>query len=207
MKKRAFFGGSFDPPHTGHLGVARAALRSGRCDEVVWVPGFLPPHKQNSRRAPFADRLEMVKMLIDGEKNMSVSDLENRLQLTPSYTIDILRYIYSETGEKYMLLIGADSLLNLHTWHEASALVREFEFIAYPRTGTSVTVEKLQQFWDKKTAEKLAATVINGDFFEISSTEVRFSMEKNAFQSNIIQQNGLTAEVAGYIAEHNLYKS
>ena len=205
MKKKAFFGGSFDPPHTGHLGVATAALASGRCDEVVWVPGFLPPHKQNSRRSPFADRLAMVKLLINCRENMSVSDLENRLQLVPSYTIDILRHLYRETGEKYLLLIGADSLLALHTWHEAAALVKEFDFITYPRSGQEVTTKKLLRNWDAPTAEKLAATVINGDFFKISSTDVRFSMEKNTFQSNIIQQDGLTDEVAVYIAAHNLY--
>ena len=205
MKKKVFFGGSFDPPHTGHLGIARAALSSGRCDEVVWVPGYQPPHKQNARRAPFDDRLAMVKLLIAGEPHMSVSDLENRLRLTPSYTIDILRHIYRETGEKYLLLIGADSLLALHTWHEAAALVKEFDFICYPRDGQVVTAEKLECHWDRKTAKKLAAAVIDGDFFKISSTDVRFSMEKNTFQSNIIQQDGLTAEVAAYIAEHKLY--
>jgi len=143
--------------------------------------------------------------LIAGEPHMSVSDLENRLRLTPSYTIDILRHIYRETGEKYLLLIGADSLLALHTWHEATALVKEFDFICYPRDGQVVTVEKLECHWDRETAEKLAAAVIDGDFFKISSTDVRFSMEKNTFQSNIIQQDGLTAEVAAYITEHKLY--
>ena len=205
MIRKAFFGGSFDPPHPGHLGVARAALKSGRCDHVVWFPGFLPPHKMGSGRAPFADRLAMTALLIAGEPEMSVSDFENQLKLSPSYTIDILRELRSRTGETYHLLIGADSLQNLHTWHKASELVDEFPLISYPRNGAEVSVEKLLLHWKKEKAEKLMQSMISGDFFEISSSGVRFSMEKNALQSHIIKSGMLSAEVADYIRKNNLY--
>lgn len=205
MDRKVFFGGSFDPPHPGHLGVARAALHSGRCSHVVWFPGFLPPHKYSARRAPFADRMEMVKLLIAGEKDMSVSDFENRLQLTPSYTIDVLRRLHQETGEKYILLIGADSLLALHTWHKAPELISEFELLTYPRINAEVTLEKLCAYWDEKTAEKLLHSMIGGDFFEISSSKVRFSMEKKQFQRHIIDSGILSAQVAEYIKEKKLY--
>lgn len=205
MSGKVFFGGSFDPPHPGHLGVARAALQSGRCSHVVWFPGFLPPHKSSARRAPFADRLAMVQLLIAGEKNMSASDFENRLQLSPSYTIDVLRQLYRETGEKYMLLIGADSLLNLHTWHRAEELLLEFEILTYPRQDSEVTPEKLSAHWDEKSVRKLLQSMIKGDFFEISSSEVRFSMEKTSFRQHIIKEGILTDEVAGYIKKKNLY--
>ena len=66
--KKVFFGGSFDPPHAGHLGVARAALASGKCDEVIWFPAATPPHKMNAERASFEDRMNMIKLLIAGEK-------------------------------------------------------------------------------------------------------------------------------------------
>ena len=205
MDGKAFFGGSFDPPHLGHLGVARAALRSGRCRRVVWFPGFMPPHKTDRRRAAFSDRMAMVKLLISGEPDMEVSDYEDRLRLSPSYTIDVLRRLHLDTGEKYRLLIGADSLLNLHTWHEADALVREFEIITYPRNGATVTADALSTHWDRETAEKLAATEIPGKIFEISSRELRFSMEKILSPRHIIRGDGLTGEVAAYIMEHGLY--
>lgn len=205
MSGKVFFGGSFDPPHLGHLGVARAALHSNRCSQVVWFPGFLPPHKSSARRAPFSDRLAMVELLIAGEKNMTVSDFENRLQLTPSYTIEVLRHLQQETGEKYILLIGADSLLNLHTWHKAAELVSEFQLITYPRKNAIVTLEKLTHNWDRETAKKLLQSMISGDFFEISSSEVRFSMEKKEFQHNIINSGILSAGVEKYIKEKNLY--
>ena len=204
--KKVFFGGSFDPPHYGHLGVAKAALASGRCDEVVWFPAAIPPHKMNSDRASFTHRMNMVKLLIAGEKKMSVSDFEEHSGLSPSYTIDVLDKLHRETGEKFMLLIGADSLLSLHTWHRAEELAEKTDFIVYPRAGSAVTMEKLLKNWKRETAEKLFNAMLEGTFFEISSTEVKNSMEKNGFRYHIIEQENFPPEIAGYIRQHDLYE-
>ena len=203
--KKVFFGGSFDPPHYGHLGVARAAISSGRCDEVVWFPAASPPHKLHTRRASFADRFHMVRLLIAGEPGMSVSDFENRIALSPSYTIDVLEKLTAETGEKFGLLIGGDSLLSLHTWHRAKELVKTVELITYPRANSPVSVENLENFWDKDTARKLFNTLLPGTFFEISSTEVKNSMEKNEFRHHIIEKAVFPAEIADYIRKKGLY--
>ena len=206
MIVKAFFGGSFDPPHYGHLGIARAALASGRCSHVEWFPAAEPPHKLNASRAPFHHRMNMVRNLIAGENSMSVSDFENRLAISPSYTIDVLTALEEETNEKYKLLIGADSLLNLHTWHEAEKLVRSTDFIIYPRAGAEITKEQLLCHWDPQTVEKLFSSLISGTFFEISSTEMKKTMEKNQFRGNIMQKEGFPPEIADYICEHQLYQ-
>jgi nicotinate-nucleotide adenylyltransferase len=204
--KKVFFGGSFDPPHTGHLGVARAALASGKCDEVVWFPAATPPHKKNTGRAAFAHRMNMIRLLIAGEKNMSVSDFEEHSGLSPSYTIDVLDKLEADTGERFILLIGGDSLLSLHTWHRAKELVQKNEFIVYPRTGSEVTMEKLLEFWDEKSAAKLYSSMLEGTFFEISSTELKNSMEKNSLRYHIIERENFPPEIYGYIRQHNLYE-
>ena len=90
----AFFGGSFDPPHLGHLGVAEGALRSGLCQKVVWVPAWSQPQKQGGAAAPFRHRLAMVGLLIRNHAGMAASDIEERLRLQPSYTVDA----YSPVG-------------------------------------------------------------------------------------------------------------
>ena len=203
--KKVFFGGSFDPPHHGHLGIAKAALASGRCDEVVWFPAASPPHKLNARRAPFADRMNMVQLLIKDQPGMSVSDFENHSGLNPSYTIDVLDKLAGETGIRYSLLIGADSLLSLHTWHRAKELVASTGFIIYPRAGAEVSLEKLQDIWGKQTAEKLFSSMLDGTFFEISSTEMKISMEKSSFRHHIIKEHGLLHSVNEYIRERGLY--
>ena len=204
---KAFFGGSFDPPHLGHLGVARAALAAGRCSEVVWFPSFVPPHKRQAERAPFAHRLAMVRLLIDGEAGMSVSAFEDELRLDPSYTVEVLRALRDRTGETYRLLIGADSLLALHTWHRARELAEEFDPITYPRAGAEVTADRLRVHWDAPLAEKLAAGMIPGTFFEISSTEIKNSMEKNRFRHHIIEADGIPRPLQDYIVGHGLYRT
>lgn len=201
----AFFGGSFDPPHLGHLAVAHGALASGVCDHVMWVPAFAPPHKLNFKRASFAHRMKMVSMLIAGEENMSVSDIEQRINKTPSYTIDILEHLEAAEGIHPAVLIGEDSLKELHSWHRSWELVKNYSIYCYPRKDYHVDRELLERFWDRELAEKLLSGVIPGKFFEISSTKIRNSMEKSSFAGNIMDMTELPTEICAFIREHDLY--
>ena len=201
--RTAFFGGSFDPPHAGHLGVARGALLSGRCDRVLWVPGFMPPHKIGRERQSFFHRYNMVRLLTAGLPGHAVSDLEYRRRREPSYTFDILQDLNAAAGETFQLLIGADSLLELHTWHRATELAERFELLVYPRPGCVITREQLEEKFSAAIAEKLLNSMLDGKFFEISSTNLRFSMEKSSNWDNIIS---MTPEpVATYCRRHGLY--
>lgn len=192
----AFFGGSFDPPHPGHLGVAQGALNSGRCDRVLWVPAYLPPHKVGKERAPFEARFAMVSDLISGFDGMELSDIEQQLALEPSYTISVMEELAKRVPGRLALLIGSDSLAQLHTWHRAHELVARYEILSYPRKEACVTEEYLAQFWSKEECLKLLSGVLDGKFFEISSTDIRKKMEKNAKWSdikkltNILMKNG-----------------
>ena len=137
---------------------------------------------------------------------MSVSDFEETLGLERSYTIEVLQALEKTTGEHYGILIGADSLLSLHTWHRAPELAEKYEFLTYPRAGAEVTREKLLEHWPEKTAEKLRKSVLDGTFFEISSTESKKRMEKNRFRRHIISVDGIPECVLEYIAAHGLYQ-
>jgi nicotinate-nucleotide adenylyltransferase len=181
----AFFGGSFDPPHPGHLGVASGALRSGKCDTVLWVPAYAPPHKPGRDRIAFEKRFDMVLQMISGVSGMAVSDIEARLALTPSYTILVMEKLEAEISGSLALLIGEDSLAQLHTWHRAKELVEKYVILTYPRSGSEVTKEYLSQFWSEKECEKLLSGMLDGRFFEISSTEIRKKLAKNAQWSDI----------------------
>lgn len=203
--RTAFFGGSFDPPHAGHLGVAEGALRSGKCDRIMWVPAFMPPHKLDRERQSFEDRMNMVKLLTAGKTGHIVSDLEYRRRRVPSYTFDILADLNRVPEEKFQLLIGADSLLELHTWHRAQELAERFEILVYPRPGCEVTIEKLAEHFAPDTAQKLCSSLLDGKFFEISSTNLRFSMAKSANWSNIISMT--PHPVAEYCRRHGLYNT
>lgn len=210
MKKlTAFFGGSFDPPHNGHLGVAQGALNSGLCSRIVWVPSWSQPHKQGKKTAPFHHRLAMVDILLENQNNMASSDLEERIKLLPSYTFEVLKHFALElpSDEEAALLIGADSLLALHTWYNAEELAERYFIITYPRPGREITREALLEHWSEKTAQKLLSGVINGTFFEISSTGIRNSLVKSANKSNInnVSKSLFNDRVADYCEKYRLY--
>ncbi len=205
----AFFGGSFNPPHNGHLGVAQGALNSGLCSKVIWIPSWSQPHKQDKKAAPFHHRLAMVNLLIEGTKNMFASDLEERIKLQPSYTFEVLKHFAAELpdNEEAALLIGADSLLALHTWYKAEELLENYTILTYPRPGENISLEALLCHWEKKQAQKLLSGVINGAFFEISSTGIRNSLVKTANKSNINNEDKslLNDRVADYCEKYRLY--
>ena len=95
------------------------------------------------------------------------------------------------------------SLLDLHTWHRAQELAERFELLVYPRPECHVTLEYLEEKFPRLTAEKLFNSLLDGRFFEISSTNLRFSMEKSANWDNIIS---MTPEPAAlYCRRHGLY--
>ena len=201
----AFFGGSFDPPHYGHLGVAEGALKSGRCDKVCWAPAFMPPHKLQRSRQSFQHRYNMLKLITAAHEEYIVSDIEYRRRRIPSYTFDILEDLNRDNKDTWQLLIGADSLLELHTWHRAQELAERFELLVYPRPGCPVTVDRLAEHFPLSTAEKLYSSLLDGRFFEISSTNLRFSMEKSDKWDNIISMTPEPAAI--YCRRHGLYHS
>lgn len=203
--KIAFFGGSFDPPHLGHMAVAEAALRAGVCGHVAWVPAYAPPHKATGG-ASYADRTAMAEAAISGHADMSVSRIEEELHFTPSYTFEVLDAWERRFGAPPVLLIGADSLRELHTWHRAPELAGRFRIVSYPRGGRPVTAAELERHWPMRTAERLLSDMLRGDFFEISSSELKNRMEKFADTGDIIAlKEYLAPEVGEYIVRHGLY--
>src|ERR1700734_1006739 len=92
-----FFGGSFDPPHLGHLAVARAAAQAFALDTVLLAPTAHQPLKPHGADAPFEDRLAMVRLLCAGQPGLEASELEAPTEaISPNYTIDTLRALRAE---------------------------------------------------------------------------------------------------------------
>ena len=118
--KKAFYGGTFDPPHSGHIHLGRAVLENGYAQEVMFVPAWLPPHKQKLEIAPYEDRLAMLRIAVGEERRFTVSEIE-RERGGISYTIDTLHLLARRfPGDEFLLLIGADSLgfLSLEALHQ-----------------------------------------------------------------------------------------
>ena len=159
VKRIAFLGGAFDPPHPGHEMLARRVLAAGLSDLVLWVPSWAPPHKCSGRMIPYEHRMNMARIAAAGIKCTSVSDIEARKQFDPSYSYKILAALAEENPRsKLQLLIGQDSLEQLHSWYQARELVRKYQIIALPRRSDADSNAELhlsEFFWSREEREIL----------------------------------------------------
>ena len=120
----AIFGGTFDPPHIGHLVVAQDALDALRVRRVVWIPCGHPPHKPSWRVTSPGLRLEMTRAAVAGDDRFAVSDAEVR-RTGVSYTVDTIREIVAaEPGVTPYLLIGPDQASAFRSWREPEVIAR-----------------------------------------------------------------------------------
>ena len=111
------FGGTFDPPHVGHVTLTRELREAGVVDEILWIPVAIPPHKPSGPRTSPELRMEMVRAAIDGRANQSASNSELRSE-GPSYTVDTLRALRAEHPEAApVLIMGSDQFAELAEWH------------------------------------------------------------------------------------------
>ena len=137
MKLRTWYGGTFDPVHDGHLAIARAARDALDC-AIRFMPAADPPHRAPPG-ADAAQRAEMLRLAIDDEPGLRV-DLRELRRDGPSYSVDTLRGLRAEYGEAapIALLVGADSLLGLPTWHDWTALFGLAHFVVADRPGSAL---------------------------------------------------------------------
>ncbi|MEM0961166.1 MAG: nicotinate-nucleotide adenylyltransferase [Bacteroidota bacterium] len=165
------FGGSFNPPHLGHLVVAEACADAIGLDRVLWIPADTPPHKRNDPTlAPASVRLRMVQAAIEGNARFDVSDIEIA-RGEVSYTVDTLREL-APRGP-LALLMGGDSLAGFPTWREPEAIARMARLIVYRRPGDGlVSLSELPAFVQNAT------TLVEAPALDVSSTVIRDRIAK-----------------------------
>ncbi|HNQ22358.1 MAG TPA: nicotinate-nucleotide adenylyltransferase [Phycisphaerae bacterium] len=197
------YGGSFDPIHHGHLIIARSVAEHRSLDRVILLPSLLPPHKQTTHLSPPHHRAEMVRLAIAGEPLFELSDYD-LTRPGPSYTIDTVAHFRSALGAATDLfwIIGADSLAELPTWHQAVELVDACHIITARRAGD------LAPDWDHLRAalgapvvERLRAGLLDTPVIDISATDVRRRVREGRSIRYLVP-----APVGDYIAHHDLYR-
>src|SRR5579862_2004681 len=138
----AFFGGSFDPPHFGHLAVARAARDVFKLDTVLFAPVGTQPLKPEGSTASFEQRVAMTRLAVEGEAGFVVS-LADAPKVTgePNYTLDTLKGLRAELGSQSVLycLMGADSFFGLRRWHRAAEIPFVSPLIVASRPGEQLS--------------------------------------------------------------------
>jgi nicotinate-nucleotide adenylyltransferase len=231
----AFFGGSFDPPHLGHLAVARAALTGLRLDRVLFAPVGAQPLKPGGATASFEDRVEMTKLAIAGDDAFEVSLADApKPDGSPNFTLETLLGLRAELGVASSLfcLMGADSFFGLRNWHRAADIpfAAALAVASRPEEPLDELQAALPQgllLVDPKGTARIAAGVEIREFelvnragerapfyvlpdlhVEISASEIRREMKlgENGPESCPVESRLLPAEVAKYIRAHGLYR-
>ncbi len=196
------FGGSFDPPHLGHLVVAKAALERCRLDRVLLAPTGRQPLKTVGARASFADRLAMTGLLCeeDATGRLQTSSLEAmHPDGTPNYTVDLLERLHSLLPEDDTLfsITGADAFFDIRRWRSPERLLALAEWIVVSRPGADPAgLDALEL----SLSERARVHWLGGIAEPGSATEVR---ERLAQGLNCAEL--LPASVLQYIRRHGLY--
>jgi nicotinate-nucleotide adenylyltransferase len=138
--KIAFFGGTFDPVHRGHLAVARAAADKFGLDRIYFAPADIPPHKQKRKLTDFQHRFAMLALATADDKRF-VPSLLDAYTGEPNYSINTIRRLKStlKKSDKLYFLIGMDAFKDIATWRQPEELLAECEFIVASRPGFSLT--------------------------------------------------------------------
>ena len=201
--KTAIFGGTFDPVHNGHIGMARYLLQSGTVEKACFLPAYLPPHKAGKKKiSDYAHRRNMLELVL--EDGMEISDLEQQ-RGGISYTFETLSFLTQERpGDEICWVIGSDSLRQLHTWHRAPELVERFTFLTYPRGGETLPgEEELAEHWQAEIVRKLTANILRqAPLYAENSTEIRENLKQG--NADAIREY-LPSTVLEYIKQNNLY--
>ena len=125
--KICLFGGTFDPPHIGHLIIAETIKESERFDKMIFVPAFHPPHKDDSNLSSIEDRLEMLRLSVNHDDTFELSDIEIE-RGGISYTIETIRELksrYDLTKRHIYFLMGSDALVQFHDWKDHVSILKE----------------------------------------------------------------------------------
>jgi len=195
--RTGIFGGTFDPPHLGHLAFAQAAIEQLTLDEVLILPANRNPLKAGRVVASGPDRLNMLTLAVKNHPMLAVCDIE----LTrggPSYMVESLAELHIVRPGDYWLLIGADSLLTFPKWKQPARILRMCR-LAAARRGAH-TREELPAWLPEEFRPSL--DVIDLQPVDISSTEIR---ERISLKQPV--GPWLEPEVLQYIEAHRLYRS
>ena len=190
--KICLFGGTFDPPHIGHLLVAQTVCEAEGFDKVVFIPANKSPNKKVFTAKE--NRVDMLELAVEGNPNFEISDLEIR-RGGISYTIDTLRAYKEQISKKddeLFYLIGSDSLLDLKNWREPKEIIDECQVLVAIRPGFRPS--------------DIPSWLIHGiQFANIPRFEISSSNIRKRWVENKTIRYMVTLPVWEYINQHNLY--
>jgi len=194
------FGGTFNPPHLGHLHLASETMEKAKLDRVIFIPCAIPPHKPNLSIPDGEHRLNMVKLAIEEYPRFEVSDIEI-VAGGKSYTaktLERLDAIYPD--DKLCFIVGADSLCEMESWFCPGEIFRRAEIVVAIRGGMkefalSAAIDLFRQKYNAEIT-KISMTAV-----EMSSSDIRMRIKNGESIKDMVCE-----KVIDYIKETELYK-
>ena len=190
--KLGVFGGTFNPPHVGHLIVAEWVRSTLELERILFVPAFIPPHKTDVEIVSAEHRIVMLQLSIADNAHFAISDFEIKRKGI-SFTVDTLRHLKETHDGELFLLIGMDNLLELATWKSPEEIFQLATVVVMTRPGFSLV--------DVPTELRDRVTICNVPEIGISSRELRRQVQEKKSIRYMV-----SASVEEYIRQHNLYK-
>ena len=212
---RIIYGGSFDPPHLGHLGIIKFLIENNFCKTLDIVPTNISPLKENFAKASSENRLAMLELLKNELIKISLVENERiiiqKLEIEregKSYTYDTckeLEKIYP--NQTFAILIGADLLTNFLLWFRIEDLINNYKFLIYTRLDENLHINNLIEKINliKEKLKNFNYEILKeAPLSHFSSTEIRKNIKNT--NSDLLCPAGLIKDIWDYIVKNNLYK-
>lgn len=196
MERIGFFGGSFNPPHVGHLELARSFLKFGTLQQLYVAPVASHPFQKNSELIEFEHRFKLCEILFGDEKGIELSSIEKDIP-APNFTYRTLNRLKERLGTKNIVLcMGGDSLVHFHKWYAYERIIELFDILIAPRPHQEIP----------SIYQDIPSIKIISEHHQISfsSTKIRKQIQKvDAISAK--DKLGVQRECYKYIKEHKLY--
>jgi nicotinate-nucleotide adenylyltransferase len=189
--KIGIFGGSFDPPHIGHLLIAEVTRITLGLQKVYLVPAYRPPHKAGNHPSTAQDRLTMARLSVRGNRHLKVSDIELKRRGV-SYTVDTVKAFRRQFPDADLFLIlGEDSLKQFHLWRSPAGILKEVTLAVYRRPGSRARAMAIAPS---------KVTWIEGPLMNLSSSDIRAMIGKKRDIKYLVREH-----VRRFIVRRHLY--
>jgi nicotinate-nucleotide adenylyltransferase len=209
------FGGTFNPIHCGHLRAAADVQAAFRLDKVLFIPSYIPPHKESRGIASAADRFRMVELACAGHAGFIASpvEVEAREKSYSILTLSKIKELYP--GAWVFFILGADAFLEIGTWREYERVLAECRFIVTSRPGSDLAsaegvlggrlrgrIRRVAEgeSVDESMLSRFGVFILPIKALDISSTDIRDRISRSESPEGLIPQ-----PVADFIRDHQLY--
>ncbi len=218
MKRIAFYGGSFDPPHDGHLTIARKMIDLFALDEFVFIPAFHAPHKKNKKPTSAFHRYAMLALATSDKEKMRVSKIELDAPEKP-YTVETQAKLKRKfKGSEIFFVIGADSWNEIDTWREWQRVLTQTRIIVVTRPGSEINFSHVTEKITKRIvdirktrkpqteirtpkSEDQQIYITDAVNLDVSSTEIRRKIRDSEKDWDKL----VPRAVANYIEKYEIY--